>query len=50
MSAIRAVLFVMCDQRRHDCDSACGASPVQTRIPACAGRPGSVRGVRIGMW
>jgi len=50
MRAIHPVLFVMCDQRRHDCGPARGASSVPARIPAGAGQPESVRGDGIGMW
>jgi hypothetical protein len=50
MSAIRAVLFVLSDQRWRDFGSGCRASPVPARSATGAGRPGSVRAVRTGMW
>jgi hypothetical protein len=50
MSARRAVLFVMREQRRRAFDSARDAVPVPARIPTGAGRPRSVRGMRTGMW
>jgi hypothetical protein len=50
MSAIHAVLFVLCDQWRRDLDAGCGASPMPARVPACAGRQESGRGVGIGRW